>query len=300
MRKSMKKKLGLFLFSMIFVFAFTACGNTESQEGNSNEKMDSKNNIETSMNNKEEESEETTDITLDASLSGLDLLKSITSSRPKSMIMESTMDAGGMTTKTITYYNGDDVRTESEMEGYDTTVSLYFPAQETVYTYVLNSTEGTKITGLSMEDASGVVPSDNMELFAAINEEASPDLTARVETLNGEEVIYIESSEVDEEMGDAEIHMWYSAKYATVLKYELYMNGGLYMTYQVTSIDKNVNIDKDLFVPPADVTFAEVDYGAMFGGDMDYLDMDEEDVMDMSTEDLMNMMEDLGGALGGN
>jgi outer membrane lipoprotein-sorting protein len=131
---------------------------------------------------------------------------------------------------------------------------------------------------MSEEDAvdNGYITND-AELFTQITNEVSEDMTARVDTLDGQEVIYVETTEADGDMGEALVKMWYSVKYAMPLKYEYIVDGELTRSYKVVSIEKNIKIDKDSFTPPAGVNFVE-------------LNMDE---MEEMYEDMEEMYEDM-------
>lgn len=75
---------------------------------------------------------------------------------------------------------------------------------------------------------------------------------------DGEEVIYIETTQADDDMGEMLVKMWYSEKYATPLKYEVYVGESLMTELKVTKIHDNVNFNDDTFMPPADIDFQEV------------------------------------------
>ena len=104
---------------------------------------------------------------------------------------------------------------------------------------------------------------DNTDLLAALVEGSSEALSARVEMLNGEEVVYIEATESDDELGEVFVQMWYSAKYNTPLKYEVNIGDKTMMELIVTHVEKDVTLDKSLFLPPDTVNFQEVDAKAM-------------------------------------
>lgn len=281
------RSMALFLV-LILSFMLVACGeNTKSTATNNNNEEVLENNV-AEENDKEEVQEEPEaeeveevveedqEISLDQGLTGFDLLASIADmTAPSKLVMTAESTMMGSKTITKTYTEGDKSRSEVMMDGFGTMITISLNNGEEIYSWEDGATEGTKIVGMSVEEASELgYMSDNSELFAEITDESSPDMTARVDVLDGEEVIYIEANESDGDVGEVDVFMWYSVKYATPLKYEMYMGGeDPIVSYVVTDIDKKMNIDNSMFTPPSDVEFMEVDMGAMMSGDMFNEDM---------------------------
>ena len=283
----MKKRSMALAIILILSFMLVACGentnstvannhnNEEILEDNVAEENDSEDSTEqeeeTEVEEVMEDVEEDEEISLDQGLTGFDLLASIgEATAPSKLVMTSESTMMGAKTITKTYTEGDKTRSEVMMDGFGTMITISLNNGEEIYSWEDGATEGTKIVGMSVEEAAEFgYMSDDSELFAEITDESSPDLTARVDVLNGEEVIYIEGKESDGDAGEVDIFMWYSVKYATPLKYEMYMGGEEPVaSYIVTDIDKKMNIDNSMFTPPAEVNFTEVDMGAMMSGDM--------------------------------
>ncbi len=197
---------------------------------------------------------------IDSSLEGIELLQSISGDRPKKLKMKMDMVAMGMTTSSTVYYDGDDSRTETAIEGMGTSVQIYNEEEKAMYTYLEDATNGTRVTGIDVEsfqETSSMIDLD-ME-FIKLKEEAPAGFIARVEKLDSEEVVYLEATVTDEEMGEVLVKMWYSTKYNTPLQYQIAMGEQQLMSLKVVEIDKNVNIDKKLFQAPAGITFQDVD-----------------------------------------
>ena len=82
------------------------------------------------------------------------------------------------------------------------------------------------------------------------------DVIARVEDLNGEEVVYVEMSTIEEEM-TVKINMWHSVKYGITLKYEMYMNDTIVVENIVTDFDVKSKIDDSMFEKPEGIEFTD-------------------------------------------
>jgi len=278
MKQIMKRKGFLLVIIMILSFSLVACGETKvSLNANANENENEMNN---NANIEEAEEEEAMDeamaeeASLDSNLMGIELLSTLSTVQPKTLKMEAETNSFGMSMSTITYVDGNKTRLETDMGELGTSITINLPDENVVYYYEKGKTQGTKITDISQEDAmeEGYISNDS-ELFAEITNSPSNNIIARVEVLDGEEVVYIEATEADEDMGEMLVKMWYSVKYATPLKYELISAGDVLASYKVTSIEMNTKLDGALFAPPADVEFLDVDMSGMFEGEMFDLDM---------------------------
>ena len=106
----------------------------------------------------------------------------------------------------------------------------------------------------------------NMEApgFNELYEDAGPDFKARMEELNGEEVVYIENVEWDDQANTMQVKMWYSVKHAYPIKHETYMHGELMISSEVVRLETDIEMEEDLFIPPADVEFIEYSMDSMF------------------------------------
>jgi hypothetical protein len=216
------------------------------------------------------DSEDNDTYSLDASLKGEELLRSVKQKRLDNMKLEAKMVSVGATSQMVSYYDGDNTRTETSITNYGTSVLIHLPEDSVMYSYIEGETNGTKIIGADTDVAEemGLIM-DNTELFAEITDEISEDMSARVEMLGDEEVIYIEAHESEDDMGEGLVKMWYSVKYGIPLKYEFILGTTTTVEYIVTSVDTNIKIDKALFIPPAEVEFREIDADTMM--DFDFL-----------------------------
>lgn len=273
----MKNKITAIIIVLILAFSVTACSKNATQsEGNTSSNPPTENSSGTDTINtpqpqvtKDQTAQEAKDASVDSSLKGLALLESISRERPKTMSMKMEMISFGMTTVSTVYYDGDNTRTETDVDGVGNNVLIYNADEEVTYSYVEGSGEGIILSGDDM--ASTVEAGMMLDMtgkFTELADASSDDVIARVETLNGEEVIYIEANDIDEEMGNVLVKMWYSAKYGTPLKYEIVVGEQTMMSLNVLEIKKDIKIEKNLFSAPGDITFREVDLGAM----SDFLD----------------------------
>jgi outer membrane lipoprotein-sorting protein len=276
MRNTYKK--GFVLVSiMMLAFSLVACGNNEitsnvNEEGESVEvNVNDEAGEEVEMAEAEESVEEPMEEEglLDSTLSGIELLKSFNLLKPDTLRVEAETNSFGMEIYSVTYIDGKKTRFESDMGDFGSSITISLPEEGVVYYFDEGNTQGTKIIGMTEEEVydSGYIVDDS-ELFSEITNNPSENMVAKVEMLDGEEVVYIESKETEEDMGEILVKMWYSVKYALPLKYEIIMDDEIIASYQVTAIEKNVKFDSDIFSPPEDVEFMEVDTSAMFDEDM--------------------------------
>ncbi|MBF4693711.1 hypothetical protein [Fusibacter ferrireducens] len=201
---------------------------------------------------------------LDRSLEGTELLNSLSLSKPKSMRMVMETSAFGTKTMSTMYYDGDNSRTETVVEGVGTSVVINNAKEKVMYNYVEGTGQGVKIIDADLESAEDAgLMMDMSTKLAELTDASSEAISARVETLDGEEVVYIEATEADDEMGNVLVKMWYSTQYSTPLKYEVIAGEQPMMTLKVVEIESNIKVDANLFQPASDIEFQEVNMEAM-------------------------------------
>lgn len=200
--------------------------------------------------------------TLDENLSGAALLSSLNFSYPDALKMTTkTMVADSIETTSTTYTKGDNFRMEMEMPDIGKQITIYNAADKITYQY----TEG-QTTGFSFKDQEMTTDLGDLNLDEGVTSiddiaDVFPEnVVARVETLDGEKVIYIETSENDGQNGTIETRMWFSTRYGVPLKTEILSNGTLTMSSIVTDISDG-DIADSQFTPPSNVVFT--DYSSM-------------------------------------
>ncbi len=238
-----RNRILLVFFLVLSVLLFASCSG-----GNDAAKTD-----ESKSNGNKNES-----VSLDESLSGTALLKSLNLSYPDSLKMTTkTVMSDNLTTTSTTSTKGDNFRMEMDMPDIGKQITIYNAAEGITYQY----TEG-QTTGFSFKDqeiASSQGDFNLEEGVKSINDFTSvfPDnVIARVETLDGEKVIYIETTENDPESGVMNMRMWFSTKYGVPLKTEILTNGTVVMSSVVTDISAE-NISDSEFSPPSNVVFTD-------------------------------------------
>lgn len=265
------------IFMMIFMISVVSIGCSNGNK--SEESKDETNTIVKDSEEKDNASED--DKSKDASnkeLTGFELLKSLDFNPPKNYMFQSELKMSeSMSSKSTTYIKGNSMRVESEgdiLPG--KTIMIYNAKEGITYQY----TEGTNI-GVMMadgeDDEDAMMDMDtSVPNLKDLFEELGEDVVARMETLDGEEVIYIEAVELDEEMGNVDVYMWYSTKYFTPLKYEMKTNEKLVLQSKVTKIEANIDIDDAMFEKPANVQFQDFNLDDIFGAGSE-LDMNSDD-----------------------
>lgn len=208
--------------------------------------------------------------TLDESLSGAALLSSLNFSYPDSLKMTThTVITDSFDATSTTYTKGKNFRMEMDLPDIGKQITIYNAADGITYQYTEGQTTGISFSDQDMSADQGDSNLTNMEEgMTSIDDlaKAFPDnVVARVETLNGEKVIYVETTENDGQNGTVDLHMWFSTKYGVPLKTEVLSNGTVTMSTVVTDISADTIADSQ-FTPPADVVFT--DFSSM---DMDTL-----------------------------
>ncbi|PKM60920.1 MAG: hypothetical protein CVU99_05800 [Firmicutes bacterium HGW-Firmicutes-4] len=196
--------------------------------------------------------------TLDENLSGAALLSSLNFSYPNSLKMTTiTTLADSLDTTSTTYTKGDNFKMEMEMPDVGKQITIYNATEGVTYQY----TEG-QTTGISFKDQEMSTNLGDLDLDAGVTSidditDVFPEnVVARVETLNGEKVIYIETTENDGQNGTVEMRMWFSTKYGVPLKTEILNNGTLAMSSVVTDISDG-DIADSQFTPPSNIVFTD-------------------------------------------
>jgi hypothetical protein len=274
----MKKILIISIAVLMLAIGLTACSENLKTTQELNQTEDAQNDAQTSdtepINDTEELKEADEEVadkvdeevsSVDKNLTGFALLESIKFNAPKEFVMttETTMPDGSIAIAT-TYTKGTSTRMETKSAMFDGKMIMIYNADEgATYQY----TEG-ETTGILMLDGEEQMDMD-MDMSAPtlkdLVDASSEDITAKMDMLDGEEVIYIEATEADEDMGEGNVYMWYSVKYSVPLKYEFYLNDQLVASAAVTHIDAKEKLDDALFQKPEGVEFQEFSFDNMFG-----------------------------------
>jgi outer membrane lipoprotein-sorting protein len=194
---------------------------------------------------------------LNESLTGADLLKSLKFNYPDSLKTTSKTTGFGMDATVTTYVKGDNSRMETEMPGIGKQITIYNANDGMVYQYLEGQTAGTSMNvGNLTADLSTQSLEDGVASLSDLASALPANTTARVETLDGEKVIYIETTENDAQNGTVTMKMWFSTKYGIPMKYEMVANNSLLMSSVVTDVSTD-NIADSQFTPPANITFTD-------------------------------------------
>ncbi len=270
----MKKRILIFLIVVALLVFAVGCAKNESttpstQSENESVTKEKEEQPKEVANNEEPDEPEKEEGLFDKSLTGLDLLKSITYKEPKTMLMESeTSLAAGGDMKTVTYMKGESTRMEMEVMG-QRSIVIYNADEGVTYQYV----EGDEVGFMfpDGEDAEGGMLGDmgmgmDMEVpdISEITEIFGEGAIARVENLDGHEVIYVETKMTEEGM-EMTMKMWFSIEYHVPLKFEMTMGDTQLMSQKVTNIEVNEKMDDSLFLPPSNVEFEEFSVDSVFG-----------------------------------
>jgi outer membrane lipoprotein-sorting protein len=283
----MNNKLIVIVLVVILTLSLVACGGDKAETKNTSEK-----NEETGEKVKEDKKPKK--IKIDESLTGLELLASVEPQMADSLVMttEQTMVDGTISTSK-TYTKADNMRVESSTP-YGNSVMIYDSDEGNTYQYTIGDKEGTVMNDGDDMDMDMDMSAPTLVEFT---EGSTGEVIARVEELDGEKVIYIETTEDDGD-GSYEVHMWYSIEYSVPLKFEVESDGQVMMSSVVTDIEYNGKIANKMFEPPSDVEFINYSMDGVFGALDDMSDMTDEEIQemygDMSEEELAELAEMLG------
>lgn len=191
------------------------------------------------------------------------LLDSIDGQIPSSYVMElsSTFQDGlSMTIKSTIMDNYSKIETSNSMMP-KATVILYNPEEKIMYQYTEGDPVGMRVSDVeanmfNMFDVDAMDYS-NLDLKDFENEFGA-NYTAKNDTYNGQEVIYIESR-FSSDQASGQIRMWYSKDFYLPLKYELYLDDTLFMSSEVIIFDPTPSLKPDDFNPPKGIQFQELD-----------------------------------------
>jgi outer membrane lipoprotein-sorting protein len=235
----MKKRNYLILFVVVLsAFMLAGCSSTPSK----------------SSDNQSDSSTATTD----TSLTGADLLKSLNLTYPDSLKMTTTTTGSGMDSTITTVTKGENSRIEMDVAGSGKQIIIHNAQDGMTYQYTEGQTTGLAFKDTELTSAtSDLGVAQDVPKITDLNVNYPENMVARMDTLNGEKVVYIEMTETDAQDGAVDIHMWVSTKYGVPLKYEIYSNGSLIMTSVVTDISTGASIADSEFTPPANVTFTD-------------------------------------------
>lgn len=227
----------LIIVLTLSVFLFSSCANQSANPSGSNSSESS---------------------TQYENLTGAELLESVSLTIPDQLkkTVEDTNINYGSTTGT-SYSKGGNTRIESNTES-GKQIGIYNASDNTIYKYIEGQTIGTKITGAissSQSVTQNEVEGSSISNYANLVDTLPKDFIARVETLNGEKVIYIETTEKDSQNKTFITKMWLSMKHQGNLKTEKYSDGSLISKTVVT--ESTDDISDSLFIPPSNITFTE-------------------------------------------
>lgn len=195
-------------------------------------------------------------------LEGVELLKSLVINEPNDLKVVTEMSGSGMNFTSTSYYKDGNYRTEMDMAGLGNQITIFNLDEGVTYQYTEGDTTGLKMT----EDANMYEEGESIEVpdLKELMDSDSDIVTAKLEMLDGEKTVMIETSSNEEGLGEVSIKMWYSINYGIPLKYEMLINEQATMTSKVTELDANSKLDSKLFDAPDGVDFIDYNMNTMF------------------------------------
>lgn len=256
MMKRMKRKI--FVFILLVLLCFSGCSSKTPETEEPAAVV-----TEEPMVEEPEEVEPEEEPEAEQSTEPLDLL-GLLQPRPFETFVVETEISGpeGFMTKSIVYQKGVNTRTEMEMPGGQKQIMILQAEEGVTYQYAQGSMQGMKIVHgdpeALIEGAEEMVGQMDLPDLNEIESQMQENMIVRKENLNGEKAIYIEFKEINENVENALVKMWYSEKYAYPIRYELFVNDELMMRSDVTKLEVDIDLEDSLFMPPEDVEFMEI------------------------------------------
>lgn len=283
----MKKKwIGILLILAMTLMIF-GCGEKESttqtKENVSSNKETTATETKTNEAATTEETEtKETSTEINKGLTGTELLANLKYKMPQSYVLHSTYQVGDQKSEIVTYYQSERQRMETKTADGIEAVMIYDSKEGVTYQYTVGEGYGVMMRDDEDDEDEG----EDQGTFLSGEEGTAQELfglegivDSRIETLNGKDVLYIESTE--ESDGQAVVmKFWYSLEYPILLKHEMTIAGKVSMASEVSKFEVNVPIDNSLFQKPEGIQFQDFSMDAWD----DMLDM--EGMEDLDLEDL--------------
>ncbi len=254
------KRVSAVLLILVLLFSLTACssnqGNSQETKATEAPKTEAPK-TETQAASTEATSESVTQTQVQSSdAEGVELLKSVFSNLKKvdslyAKLTATSPEVSGV--EMVIYRDGENARMEMNFEGRHT-VNIFNAEDGYVYSYAVGEKTGTKMKNSSPEAFADMIPDFSAEEMSEDDFEGL--ITARRDKLDGQDVIYFEFQDFDEDLGgDVITKTWFSEKHNFFLKMEsLNPDGTVAMSMDVVEIEVNKDFSK-MMVPPQDVEF---------------------------------------------
>jgi outer membrane lipoprotein-sorting protein len=251
----MMKKIIVVILALVMILSLVACGSKKDQ---AEDTMDEKPQSEQADDSEQAEDIKADETKIDESLTGIQLLNQLNYKTPDAMVMTSEATVEGMPPYTFTTYTkGEDQRVESDTQ-VGVSVMIHSAKDRMSYHYIVGDNQGMKISDdIDISAEMGIQSDTSMPTIEAIKDEGDVDVIASVQELDGEKVVYIQTTD---NSGPAEyiMHMWCSVAYGFPLKYEVESGGKIIMSSRVVDYDFDAKIDEAMFMPPNDVNFMDM------------------------------------------
>ncbi len=254
------KRMSALLLIFVLLFSLTAC--SSNQDNSQETKAADVQKTEAPKTESQADSTEATSESVtqaqanDQNAEGVELLKSVMKNAKKldslyAKFKMSSVEVSGV--EMAIYRAGESTRTEMNFEGRHT-VNIFNEEDGYVYSYAVGEKTGTMMKNSNSEALDEMIPSFSAEQMSEDDFEGL--VTARRDKLNGQDVVYMEFQENDDDLGGDVINkIWYSEKYNFFLKMETVKpDSTVAMSIDVLEIEVNKDFSK-MMVPPQDVEF---------------------------------------------
>ncbi len=251
----MMKKVLSVLFALSLSMVLFSCGDSSTDEGKENKDTNEPIVSEKSLEGLEDEA------LIEA------VYQNIKYSEPNYYLKLKTQFGEMEPVVTIQYVSGESNRMETEGSN---TISVYRDDEKMMYTWDKETKKGTKI-----QMGSDDIDDESMLDFESFQEDDEKPVKARLENLNGEDVIYTESEEEGYLM-----KAWLKLNGRAVVKAESYENDKVVSTME--TIEYKEGDYSDMMEIPSDIDFSDSPMNVMYDSDaiqnmqdMENMDWDE-------------------------
>ena len=190
-----------------------------------------------------------------------DLLKGIVAHEYETLLVETELSGErGLVARTTAYYKEMNMRTETQVPDQQKYVMIVRGQEGYSYQYtdgidkgIMLKHEGTEGM-MNSEIEQGMEAPDLEEIRGKFDE----NMIVREDLLDGQEVIYVEFSEMGDVLNQVVVKLWFLKANGYPMRQEMYSDDKLLMRSKVTRLEMNIELEDSLFEPPENVDFIEI------------------------------------------
>lgn len=192
---------------------------------------------------------------------GWDLLQGIVAREYQTLLVETELSGErGLVANTTAYYKNMNMRTETQVPDQQKYVMIVRGEDGYSYQYTEGIDKGIMLRHEDVADAMNAEIEQGMEApdLDEIRNKFDQNMIVREEELDGQEVIYVEFSEMGDVLNQVMVKLWFLKENGYPIRQEMYSDDKLLMRSNVTRLEMDIDLADTLFEPPDDVDFIEI------------------------------------------